>query len=136
MKARIVEQDEREAGARALLNLGHTFAHAIETHTGYDRWLHGEAVAVGLCMAADLSQRLGWLSPADAQRCAKLVARAGLPTQPPQDLAAPRFLDLMGHDKKVKAGQLRLVLMRRIGEALVTADFDRAALDATLRSAA
>ena len=135
MKARIVAQDERESGARALLNLGHTFAHAIETHTGYEAWLHGEAVAVGLCLAADLSRRLGWLSAADAARCRRLVTRAGLPTQPPQDLAPARFLELMGRDKKVQAGHLRLVLLQAVGEATVTAEFDPAALQATLARA-
>lgn len=132
MKARIVAQDEREAGPRALLNLGHTFAHAIETHTGYDRWLHGEAVATGLCMAADLSARLGWLAPADAARCEALVRRAGLPVRPPAGLDAARFLELMGHDKKVLAGRLRLVLLRGLGHAVVTADFDEGALRQTL----
>jgi 3-dehydroquinate synthase len=132
MKAQIVAQDEREAGLRALLNLGHTFAHAIETHTGYDTWLHGEAVAVGLCLAADLSHRLGWLPAADAARCRALVARAGLPVQPPADLRPERFLELMGHDKKVRAGKLRLVLLRALGQAVVTADFDAGALHATL----
>ena len=136
MKARIVAQDEREAGPRALLNLGHTFAHAIETHTGYDTWLHGEAVAVGLCLAADLSQRLGWLPAGDAARCRALVARAGLPVAPPPDLAPERFLELMGHDKKVQAGRLRLVLLRSLGNATVTAEFDAGALRATLAGAA
>lgn len=132
MKTRIVTLDERESGARALLNLGHTFAHAIETHAGYEGWLHGEAVAVGLCMAADLSQRLGWLPAADAARARALVQRAGLPTRPPKDLSPQRFLELMGHDKKVKGGHLRLVLLRAIGEAAVTADFDSAQLQRTL----
>ena len=132
MKARLVAEDEREAGPRALLNLGHTFAHAIETHTGYDAWLHGEAVAVGLCMAADLSQRLGRLPAADAARCVRLVERAGLPVRPPAGMAPARFLDLMAHDKKVKAGRLRLVLLRALGQAQVTAEFDEGALRETL----
>ena len=136
MKARIVAQDEREAGPRALLNLGHTFGHAIETHTGYEAWLHGEAVAAGLCMAADLSRRLGWLPAADAARCARLIGRAGLPTRAPGDLTPERFLELMGQDKKVKAGQLRLVLLRALGEAVVTADFDTGALRQTLAATA
>ncbi|MGQ0587121.1 MAG: 3-dehydroquinate synthase [Gammaproteobacteria bacterium] len=131
MKSRIVEQDERESGQRALLNLGHTFGHAIEAHVRYEGWLHGEAVAVGLCMAADLSQRLGWLAAADAQRAQALVQRAGLPVRPPQDLSPHRFRELMGHDKKVKAGKLRLVLLRALGEATVSADFEPA-LDQTL----
>jgi 3-dehydroquinate synthase len=132
MKAEIVARDERETGPRALLNLGHTFAHAIESHTGYTRWLHGEAVAVGLCMAAELSARLGWIPAADAARCRTLVARAGLPTAPPPGLAPERFLELMGHDKKVKEGKLRLVLLKGIGQAVVTADFDAGPLRETL----
>jgi len=132
MKTRIVAQDERESGTRALLNLGHTFAHAIEAHAGYEGWLHGEAVAVGLCMAADLSRRLGWLDAADAARIQALVQRAGLPIRPPSGISPARFLELMGHDKKVKAGRLRLVLLRSLGEAVVTADFDPAKLDETL----
>jgi len=124
MKARIVAQDERESGARALLNLGHTFGHAIEAHAGYGEWLHGEAVAAGLCMAADLSARLGWLSAADAARAQALIQRAGLPARPPVGLSPERFLELMGHDKKVKAGRLRLVLLRALGAAEVTADFE------------
>lgn len=133
MKARIVAADEREAGPRALLNLGHTFAHAIETHTGYDAWLHGEAVATGLCMAADLSARQHWLKPEEAARCETLVQRAGLPSRPPPGLEPETFLKLMGQDKKVQAGKLRLVLMKSLGQAIVTAGFDRAALQETLR---
>lgn len=132
MKARIVAADEKETGARALLNLGHTFAHAIETHTGYDAWLHGEAVAVGLCMAADLSARLRWLNAADAARCVKLIERAGLPVRPPAGLSPARFIELMAHDKKVKSGKLRLVLMKSLGQAVITADFDAAQLEETL----
>jgi len=132
MKARIVAADEREAGPRALLNLGHTFGHAIETHTGYDTWLHGEAVAVGLCMAADLSARQGTLDSAMAQRCAALVRRAGLPVAPPPGLDPARFRELMGLDKKVQRGQLRLVLLRGLGDAVVTADFDPRLLQETL----
>lgn len=124
MKADIVARDEREGGPRALLNLGHTFAHAIETYTGYTQWLHGEAVAAGLCMAADLSTRLGWLPATDAQRCTALVQRAGLPVAPPPGMTAADFMRLMALDKKVAAGQLRLVLLRALGEATVTADFD------------
>jgi 3-dehydroquinate synthase len=136
MKARIVALDERErlgGGPRALLNLGHTFGHAVETHTGYTQWLHGEAVGLGLVMAADLSARLGWLAPQDAARCRQLVARAGLPLRPPPDLDAGRFLQLMGHDKKVAAGRLRLVLLRGLGHAELCADFDPAQLRATLQ---
>lgn len=133
LKARIVAQDERESGPRALLNLGHTFGHAIETFTGYSEWLHGEAVAVGLCMAADMSTQLGWLLVEDALRCTALVQRAGLPTRPPAGMTPENFLELMGHDKKVAAGKLRLVLLRKLGVSVLSADFDEKALQATLK---
>lgn len=136
LKARIVAQDEREAiggGPRALLNLGHTFGHAIETYTGYTQWLHGEAVATGLCMAADMSAQQGWISVEDAARCVALIQRAGLPIRPPQGMTPDHFLDLMGHDKKVAAGKMRLVLMRKIGMAVLTAEFSADALKATLQ---
>ncbi|MGE5615649.1 MAG: 3-dehydroquinate synthase [Bacillota bacterium] len=136
MKAAIVGEDERESlkgGPRTLLNLGHTFGHAIETHLGYRSWLHGEAVAVGLCMAADLSARLGWIDGRDADRCSKLVARASLPTLPPQSLAPEEFRALMSRDKKVAGGKLRLVLLRAIGEAVTTSDFDESKLMQTLQ---
>lgn len=133
LKARIVVLDEREAGPRALLNLGHTFGHAIETWTGYSKWLHGEAVAVGLCMAAYMSMRMGWIPEGMAQRCQSLVERAGLPTTPPSGMHPVDFTELMMHDKKVTNHGLQLVLMRSIGEAVLSADFDPAALDATLR---
>jgi 3-dehydroquinate synthase len=135
MKAGIVGADERESlsgGPRALLNLGHTFGHAVETYTGYTQWLHGEAVAVGLCMAAEMSARLGWINREEAERCVRLIARAGLPTQVPAGMRPVDFNELMSHDKKVAAGRLRLVLMRRLGEAVTTADFDQHALSATL----
>ena len=135
LKAGIVAQDERESisgGPRALLNLGHTFGHAIETHTGYTQWLHGEAVATGLCMAADLSARLGWLSSKDAARCAALIRKTGLPVRPPAGMTPRHFLELMSLDKKVMSGKLRLVLMRGIGQAVLSKDFDPAALQACL----
>jgi 3-dehydroquinate synthase len=134
-KAEVVAGDEREAGNRALLNLGHTFGHAIETGVGYGEWLHGESVAAGMCLAADLSARLGWLAEPDRERICALVARAGLPVAPPAGLGADRFLDLMAVDKKVKEGRLRLVLLRGIGEAVVTDAFDPALLRATLEAA-
>jgi 3-dehydroquinate synthase (EC 4.2.3.4) len=136
MKARIVGLDERESlagGPRALLNLGHTFAHAVETWAGYGAWLHGEAVGLGLCMAADLSARLGWLAPDDLGRVEALVARCGLPTRPPDGMTPEDFRRLMARDKKVAAGRLRLVLLRTLGEACVTADFDPAQMDGTLK---
>lgn len=135
LKARIVALDERESiagGPRTLLNLGHTFGHAVETYTKYESWLHGEAVGLGLCMAADLSARLGWISTEDAARCIALVERARLPIRPPAGMTPEDFRSLMGRDKKVAAGRLRLVLLRAIGESITTADFDPAALDATL----
>ncbi len=123
-KAEVVAADERETareGGRALLNLGHTFGHAIETGVGYGEWLHGEAVAAGTVMAAELSARLGWLTGADVERVRHLLVRAGLPVVG-AELGADRYLDLMGHDKKVIAGRLRLVLLKRLGEAITYAD--------------
>jgi 3-dehydroquinate synthase len=135
LKARIVGVDEREkisGGPRALLNLGHTFGHAIETFTRYESWLHGEAVGAGLCMAADLSARLGWIGAEDAGRTIALVKRASLPTRPPAGMTPGDFMRLMARDKKVAAGKLRLVLLRQIGEAQLTADFDPEKLAETL----
>jgi 3-dehydroquinate synthase len=135
IKARIVGLDERESvagGPRALLNLGHTFGHAIETFTGYGEWLHGEAVATGMCMAADLSHRLGWIKSVELDRATRLLGRVGLPTSVPAGMTPKDFRDLMGLDKKVKGGKLRLVLLRSIGEAVLTAEFDESALMATL----
>jgi len=132
IKALLVAADEREQGARALLNLGHTFGHAIESATGYREWLHGEAVAVGLLMAADLSARLGWLAEADVQRVRALLQRASLPTSAPR-VGTARALEFMTMDKKVKGGQLRLVLLPRLGAAQVSSDFDAGQLRATLQ---
>jgi 3-dehydroquinate synthase len=131
IKAEIVAEDEHERGRRALLNLGHTFGHAIETATGYGEWLHGEAVAAGMLMAADLSCRLGWLATADVERVRALLARAGLPATPPP-IGAARGLELMGMDKKVLAGRIRLVLMRGLGRGVVAGDYPVEALHATL----
>lgn len=122
MKAEIVAADERERGQRALLNLGHTFGHAIERCAGYGEWLHGEAVAAGMCMAAEFSRRLGWLSAADVARLRALVAALRLPADPPT-VPPAEFLAAMGMDKKVIAGQIRLVLLRGLGRAEVTADY-------------
>lgn len=123
-KAEVVAADETEQGERALLNLGHTFGHAIETGMGYGEWLHGEAVAAGTMMAAELSRRLGWLGEADVARIGALFERAGLPVWGPV-LGVDRYLDLMSHDKKVEAGRLRLVLLRSIGQAVLHADAPR-----------
>jgi len=133
IKARIVAADEREHGQRALLNLGHTFGHAIETAAGYGQWLHGEAVAVGMVLAADLSHRLGWLAQADVERLRALLERIGLPAKAPA-IGAGRALELMGMDKKVLAGRIRLVLMRSLGQGTISGDYPAEALEATLRA--
>lgn len=122
-KAEVVIADETEQGERALLNLGHTFGHAIEVGLGYGQWLHGEAVAVGTMMAVELSRRLGWLSGFDAVRIECLLKRAGLPAYAPA-LGALHYLELMAHDKKAEAGKLRFVLLRGIGQAVVTSDVE------------
>ncbi len=120
-KAQVVAADERESGERALLNLGHTFGHAIETGMGYGTWLHGEAVAAGTVMAAQLSRRLGWLSETDVARVRALIERARLPVVSP-DLGMEKYLEYMGHDKKVEGGRLRFVLLRQLGKAELTGD--------------
>lgn len=130
-KAEVVAADEREAGLRALLNLGHTFGHAIETHTNYTTWLHGEAVAVGICMAARVSVALGWLSEAEMERTQNLLAKFSLPLKPPE-MSTPRFLELMSVDKKNQGGRLRLVLLKGIGQALVTGEFDHSTLKSAI----
>ena len=128
-KAQVVAADETEQGNRALLNLGHTFGHAIETFTGYRDWLHGEAAAAGMLMAAEFSRCLGWLQQGDVERVAQLLTRAALPTELPPGMTAQDFRELMAVDKKVLDGQLRLVLMEALGAAVVTADFPAAELD-------
>jgi 3-dehydroquinate synthase len=134
-KTEVVAQDELETGPRALLNLGHTFGHAIEAGTGYGTWLHGEAVATGMLLAAKLSQRLGHLTADDTRRLGALLKAAGLPLDPPR-LGLERYLELMGHDKKVAGGRIHFVLLRRIGEAWVSGDVPRAALAAVLEGGA
>ncbi len=123
-KAGVVAQDEHEGGIRAILNLGHTFGHAIETAQGYGNWLHGEAVATGMVMAADLSMRRGDISKDDLQRIINLLQRANLPTKAPADMTPEQFVELMGVDKKVLDGRLRLVLLKALGQAIVTSDID------------
>ena len=118
-KAEVVVADETEQGERALLNLGHTFGHAIETGMGYGEWLHGEAVAAGTLMATRLSMRLGWIGQLDVDRVERLFVRAGLPVRGPAALLVDTYLNLMAHDKKVVDGRLRLVLLRAIGKAVV-----------------
>jgi 3-dehydroquinate synthase len=120
-KAEVVAIDETEQGERATLNLGHTFGHAIETGLGYGEWLHGEAVAAGAVMAADLSRRFGWLSDADVSRVRAIHERAGLPVKGAA-LGADRYLELMAHDKKVSDGTLRLVLLKQVGQAVISAE--------------
>lgn len=122
-KARIVANDEKEQGERALLNLGHTFGHAIESYLGYGEWLHGEAVATGMVMAADLSHRMGWISLEDLEHTKKIISRAQLPIVCPK-IPLDDFLAYMAHDKKVLNGQLRLVLLQQLGKAVITRDFD------------
>ena len=122
-KARVVAEDETEQGIRAILNLGHTFGHAIETFQGYKQWIHGEAVAAGMVMAAALSVTVGDLAVEDLHRIKHLLYRCSLPIAPPLDMAVDDFMTLMVRDKKVLDGQLRLVLLKRLGEACVTDQF-------------
>jgi 3-dehydroquinate synthase len=130
-KAEVVAADEREAGERALLNLGHTFGHAIENAMGYGVWLHGEAVAAGTMLAADLSRRMHWLKDDDVTRMRAIFKAANLPIDPPA-LGVDRYLDLMGLDKKVVDGKIRFILQQAIGKSVVTSDYDAEALRQTL----
>ena len=132
IKARVVELDERETGLRAILNLGHTFGHAIETVQGYGNWLHGEAVAAGMMMAIDLSIRHGWIDESVRSRSAELLRRSSLPTEPPADMSSEQFLEVMAVDKKALGGNIKLVLLRALGEAVVTSDYDHDKLLQTL----
>jgi len=127
-KAAIVAADEKETGQRALLNLGHTFGHAIETGLGYGKWLHGEAVAAGMIMAAKLSKEHGWITDNDIKGMRKLLGKANLPVNPPVEINAERFNELMSIDKKVQDGVLHLILMKSMGESFITNDFDKQAL--------
>jgi len=131
-KAEVVAADEREGGLRAILNLGHTFGHAVETALHYHSWLHGEAVGVGMLMAADLSVRQGWLQREDAKRIKQLVQRAGLKTALPDRLHGVNLREIMAVDKKSRGGRLKLVLLKDIGRAEVAEDFDEALLRRTL----
>ncbi|MES2238297.1 MAG: 3-dehydroquinate synthase [Pseudomonadota bacterium] len=135
-KAEVVADDEFETakeGGRALLNLGHTFGHAIESGMGYGNWLHGEAVAAGTVMAAELSRRLGWLSEADVDRVRDILQRAGLPVCGPV-LGAEQYLEFMSHDKKVVDGRMRLVLLKSMGSAVTTSDAGHADILATINA--
>jgi len=131
IKAQVVGEDEREGGIRAILNLGHTFGHAIETGMGYGNWLHGEAVAAGMVMAAQTSQRLGWISEADVARTCALIRAAGLPDVAP-DLGVDTYMEYMGHDKKVEGGKMRFVLLKKLGEAVITGDVPADVLNGVL----
>jgi 3-dehydroquinate synthase len=133
-KAEVVAADEREAGMRALLNFGHTFGHAIETGSGYGAWLHGEAVAAGMVMAADLSARLGWINDSDVTRIRTFIRKARLPVQGPAGLNGERMLELMAVDKKIQDGRMRLVLLKAIGRAVISGDAPAAAVTATLQN--
>ena len=132
IKATVVAKDEREHNLRAILNFGHTFGHAIEAATAYESFLHGEAVGLGMLMAADLSCRLGLIDVAVKDRIRDILTRANLPTEAPRIGAAKAF-ELMQMDKKVLAGTVRLVLLEKLGRAIVTGDYSQAALEATLK---
>jgi 3-dehydroquinate synthase len=130
-KAEVVAADEKEAGRRALLNFGHTFGHAIEAGMGYGNWLHGEAVAAGMVMAARASRRMGLIGTEDVERLTALLVRAGLPVDAP-DLGVASYMNAMGVDKKVEAGRIRFVLLRRLGEAFLSADVPSEVLEEVL----
>jgi 3-dehydroquinate synthase len=133
-KARIVAADEKEGGVRALLNLGHTFGHAIENGMGYGVWLHGEAVATGMVMAADLSARLGYITWLQAARAKALIERAGLPVVPPEQMSAQDFLKLMSFDKKVQGGKIRFILMQGLGGSVIESNIEAGLLEQTLEA--
>ena len=133
-KAEIVAEDETETGIRATLNLGHTFGHAIETGVGYGEYLHGEAIAIGTCQAADLSRRKGWLNDADVARIIALFKKARLPVNPPEQIDTERFLELMAVDKKNVDGQIRLILLEKIGAATLPVDVNQELLELTLKT--
>lgn len=131
-KADIVAKDETEQGVRALLNLGHTFGHAIETGVGYGNWLHGEAIAAGMLMAADLSARMDWMSQDEVTRIRDMFVRAELPVTGPESMTPEKFMNLMAIDKKVQEGVIRLILLKGIGNAIISDDYDPEKLQQTL----
>lgn len=131
-KAEVVADDEREQGQRALLNLGHTFGHAIESGMGYGNWLHGEAVSAGTVMAAELSQKMGWLQQGEVEQIKHLLASANLPIEPPDSLSVSEYQKYMSRDKKVQDGVMNLVLLKNLGEAVLSSDYDPAALNTVL----
>lgn len=132
-KAEVVAADELEAGERALLNLGHTFGHAIEAGTGYGNWLHGEAVATGMVMAAQLSHLQGWISQETLDDIVDLISKAKLPVHGPSEMSLQQYLDIMSVDKKVKDGQINLVLLKQLGKAIITNEYDRTLLNEVLQ---
>lgn len=134
IKAEVVAQDERESGIRAILNLGHTFGHAIETEQGYGNWLHGEAVGAGTVMALHMSNQLGWITAQELQRGVALLQAAKLPIIPPHTMRAADFLKHMAVDKKALDGQIRLVLLQGLGRAVITADYSRELLEQVLNT--
>ncbi len=133
-KATVVAADEKEAGVRALLNLGHTYGHAIETGLGYGKWLHGEGVGAGMVMSAHLSAQLGWISATDFARIETMITAAKLPNRPPKGLSTQRFLELMAVDKKVINGTLRLVLMKGFCDSVLTDEVDPALISDSLNT--
>lgn len=133
MKAQVVAEDEHEGGVRATLNLGHTFGHAIETGMGYGSYLHGEAVAIGTCLAADLSQRKGFLTASDVTRIITLFERANLPVKSPAELSSEQFIELMAVDKKNVDGAIRVILLEAIGKATLPMSVDHLSLTQTLQ---
>ena len=131
-KAEVVAEDEKESGIRATLNLGHTFGHAIEAGSGYGKWLHGEAVGTGMLMAADLSQRMGNLTEQDVHRIDNIIDGARLPTRSPVNMNYQKFMKYMSVDKKVEAGEIRLVLLEAIGKATISSDYGSDLLKQTI----
>ena len=133
-KAEIVAEDEFESGIRAILNLGHTFGHAIETGSGYGKYLHGEAVAIGIGYAADLSKRLGWLTDEDVDRILSLLKAAHLPVLPPKEMNVEKFIDLMAVDKKNVDGNIKLILLKSLGQATLPISVEQSLLEKTLKN--
>lgn len=133
-KANVVAEDEQERGVRALLNLGHTFGHAIETGMGYGQWLHGEAVACGMVMAAELSYRMSWITQQDVERVKAIMVAANLPISPPDEMTVDQFMGLMAVDKKVQDGVIRLVLLKGIGQSVISDDYSIDKLKETIAS--
>ncbi len=131
-KAEVVSEDEKESGVRALLNLGHTFGHAVETGLNYKDWLHGEAIGLGMLMAADLSMRMGWLDQEQVTKIKNIIVQTGLPTELPVSLDSETILENMAVDKKARDGQIYLVLLKDIGNAIVTKDYDAGLLMETI----